>query len=227
MAESILGAGTGAQTAEPVKASKVIAFSKQIPMEELFQIQEFEEISEDVEVEETAEAEETLEVIDIPEVIVVPEAVNVPEELEVIEVSDVPEDGLISEKTQTAEAMKVSLRILPDDFTVCQITDPLEIPFSDTFVFVSKTDEELSLVCRTKVVPWKTKAREDGWRAIRMEGILDFGLVGILAGLASILAGEAISIFAVSTYNTDYVLLKEDKLEQAKSVLCGSGYCFL
>jgi len=116
------------------------------------------------------------------------------------------------------------LCVLPDAYSVCQITDPANIPFADEFVFVGKTDEEISLVCRTASVPLRTIAREDGWSALRIQGVLDFALVGILARIASILAAASISIFAVSTYNTDYILLKTERLQKAKEALEANGY---
>lgn len=121
---------------------------------------------------------------------------------------------------------QIELRILTDQFTVCQITSPAQIPYEEEFVFVGKTDDELSLVCRTTAVPAKTLVREDEWRALKIQGMLDFSLVGILAGITSVLAEEKISVFAVSTYNTDYILLKEDMLARAESVLLKNGYSF-
>lgn len=136
-----------------------------------------------------------------------------------------PQSGLIPE-TLSANRF-VRMHILPDDYTVCQISDPSDIPFADEFVFVGKTDEELSLVCRTESVPLHTSAREDGWKAIKILGVLDFSLVGILAGIASILAEQHISIFAVSTFNTDYILLKSENLLAAETALKGNGYTFI
>ena len=66
--------------------------------------------------------------------------------------------------------------------------------------------------------------RDDGWRAFRIQGILDFSLIGILAGIATLLAEAKISIFAVSTYNTDYVLIKSEHFDRALQVLSGAGY---
>ena len=74
--------------------------------------------------------------------------------------------------------------------------------------FIGSTDAELSLVCETDRVPRRTLAREDGWRALRIVGQLDFSLTGILSRIATILADEKIGIFAVSTYNTDYILFR-------------------
>jgi hypothetical protein len=101
-----------------------------------------------------------------------------------------------------------------------------DICFEEEFVFVGKTDDELSLVCRTDAVPTGIIARDDGWRAIKIRGVLDFSLCGILAGIASVLADAHISIFAVSTYNTDYILLKKENLEAAESALRENAYLF-
>jgi len=82
----------------------------------------------------------------------------------------------------------------------------------------------LSLVCPTDIVPENTTDRDDGWRAFRIVGTLDFSLIGILARISKILAANEIGIFAISTYNTDYILTKEDNYEKALNVLKVSGY---
>ena len=91
------------------------------------------------------------------------------------------------------------------------------------FVFTGSTDEEKSLVCPTPLVPAETLERSDGWRAFRIEGVLDFSLVGILARISDILARNNIGIFAVSTFNTDYILTKENDFERALQLLSISG----
>lgn len=83
---------------------------------------------------------------------------------------------------------------------------------------------QISLVCVTDEVPENVIRRDDGWKAIRIQGVLDFSLIGILAKIAGILAENGISIFAVSTYNTDYILLKKEKYQKALEVLADSGY---
>lgn len=79
-------------------------------------------------------------------------------------------------------------------------------------------------MCRTESVPENTVAREDGWRAFRIQGELDFSLIGILAGISDILAANNIGIFVVSTYNTDYVLTKGNDFERAVGLLEDHGY---
>ena len=92
------------------------------------------------------------------------------------------------------------------------------------WVFTGATDEERSLVCPTRLAPGNTLRREDGWRGFGIRGTLDFSLVGILSRLSSVLAAEKIGIFAVSTYNTDYVFVKKADFERALSALCREGY---
>ena len=121
----------------------------------------------------------------------------------------------------------MNLQVLPQAFTVCQISDLSGVDFSRDFVFLSKTDEELSLVCETEFVPQNTLTREDGWRAFRVQGVLEFSLVGILAELSGLLATAGISIFAVSTYNTDYLLTRADVFDRALESLANAGYAIL
>lgn len=118
----------------------------------------------------------------------------------------------------------MKLQFLPQDFTVCKLKSPEEIDLTQEFCFVGKTDGEISLVCETRFVPKETLAREDGWRAFRIIGVLDFSLIGILAKISAVLAENNIGIFAVSTYNTDYVLLKRENVEKAADALKHAGY---
>ena len=90
--------------------------------------------------------------------------------------------------------------------------------------FIGKTDEEISLVCKTVDAPDKTTERDDGWKGFRIQGILDFSLIGILSKISGILAENNIGIFAVSTFNTDYILVKAENFERALSVLSEEGY---
>ena len=92
------------------------------------------------------------------------------------------------------------------------------------FCYIGITDEENSLVCPEEMVPENTVERDDGWRAFRVVGQLDFSMIGILARIAKILAANEIGIFAISTYNTDYVLTKEENFRKALDALRGAGY---
>jgi len=115
------------------------------------------------------------------------------------------------------------LEFLPQAFTVAKVPHNGEIP-EGIFVFTARTDAEYSLVCPTSDVPRNTLVREDGWRAFRIAGTLEFSLVGILAGISSVLAKAEIGIFAVSTFDTDYILFKEERGAAVRAVLREAGY---
>lgn len=116
----------------------------------------------------------------------------------------------------------MKIKRIKGDFTICKVADFSEVNLDAEYCFTGKTDEENSVVCRTEDAPKNTTEREDGWRAFRIEGVLDFSLTGILAKISALLAEEKIGIFAVSTFNTDYILVKKenetaalDKLQEA------------
>ena len=125
---------------------------------------------------------------------------------------------------QQEKSAGVTLEPLEIQFSVCKVTDYTGIDMDQPFVFSGRTDQEKSLVCPTAIVPDNTLARDDGWRAFRICGELDFSLIGILAKISKILAENAIGIFAISTYNTDYILTKEKNFDKALQVLADTGY---
>ena len=110
------------------------------------------------------------------------------------------------------------------EFTVCKVSSIKNFDFDDEFYFISKTDEEISLVCKTEKVPAEIIIREDGWKGFRITGILDFSLIGILAKISALLAENKIGIFAISTYNTDYILVKQENFSDAINILGDNGY---
>lgn len=113
---------------------------------------------------------------------------------------------------------------LSQDFTVCQISSVPHELLEQEYTFLAKTKDELSLVCPTALVPKNTLQKEDNWRCFYLDGVLDFSLVGILAKIATLLSENGISIFALSTYNTDYVLVKQENFRQALNLLSQHGY---
>ncbi len=113
---------------------------------------------------------------------------------------------------------------LPYSFAVCKVEDYSQVDPSAAFCFPQKTDEENSLVCLSEQIPDNTTELQDGWRAFRIKGQMDFSLIGILSGIATVLADKAISIFAISTFNTDYILIQKDDFEMAIKVLQKAGY---
>ena len=118
----------------------------------------------------------------------------------------------------------MEIKKIEHDLTVCKVCSEEAIDLTKQFYFIGKTDEELSLVCLTEDTPTRTIAREDGWKAFRIQGVLDFSLIGILSKISNILAENKIGIFAVSTYNTDYVLVKKENFCRALEVLEAEGY---
>lgn len=118
----------------------------------------------------------------------------------------------------------MKLKALPQAFSVCKIESLSDALTNCEYCFTAKTDEECSLVCPTDNVPAYTLQREDGWRAFRIEGVLDFSLVGILAKISALLSENNIGIFAVSTYNTDYIFTKRENFVKALKILSGAGY---
>ena len=118
----------------------------------------------------------------------------------------------------------MELQIMPQAMTVCRVASEAELRLDGDLVFIGKTDEEYSLVCPTDCVPEDTVEREDGWRCFRIRGVLDFSLIGILSKLSAVLAEQKIGIFAVSTYNTDYILVKQENFDKALVALANSEY---
>ncbi|MBQ6951718.1 MAG: ACT domain-containing protein [Clostridia bacterium] len=116
------------------------------------------------------------------------------------------------------------IKHLDFDITVCQVENAELLDVRKDFYFVGKTEKEISLVCKTEDVPARTLQREDGWQGFYIDGTLDFSLVGILSRIAGLLADQGISIFALSTYNTDYVLVKKADFSRAMDILSRNGY---
>ena len=124
--------------------------------------------------------------------------------------------------------MKLNLSVLEDSFTIHRLPQNNEIPkqvFEGQFYSVSKTDEELSIVCSSSVL-LDSESSEAGWSCIKVLGPLDFSLTGILANISAVLAKTEISIFAISTFDTDYILVKSEKLQTAKTALQKAEYTF-
>lgn len=121
----------------------------------------------------------------------------------------------------------MQIQILPGMFNVCKISDIHMADLSQEYIFLAKTDEEISLVCQSEHAPQETLEAEHGWRAMRVTGVLDFSLTGILARISELLAIAGVSIFAVSTYNTDYILVKQEQLDEAVSALENGEYTII
>lgn len=120
--------------------------------------------------------------------------------------------------------MSLVIEKIDAPLSVCKVADYSMVDVEREYVFTGRTDRERSLVCPTELVPANTVECEDGWRAFRIQGSLDFSLVGILASIATRLADAGISIYALSTFDTDYVLVKAEDFGRALDVLSDGGY---
>jgi hypothetical protein len=118
----------------------------------------------------------------------------------------------------------MNLCLLPSRFSIYRLDPaaPLPVWAVGELVSLTRTADELSVVCAADAAPSGVRA-ESGWRAFKVLGPLDFALVGILAQLAGVLAQAGVSLFAISTYDTDYILVKEDMLGRALAALREAG----
>ena len=122
------------------------------------------------------------------------------------------------------ERCQLHLELLPETFAVCKVNDLTQVDWHLPYCFAGHTDTECSLVCREQDVPENAIKIEYGWRCFRIQGMLDFSLVGILADLSKVLADAGIAIFAISTYDTDHILVSAKQCDQAQQALRAAGY---
>ncbi len=113
---------------------------------------------------------------------------------------------------------------IKNELAICKVEDLSEIDYMDDFYFIGKTDEEISLVCSINCIPKNTINFDKTWKAFRVQGVLDFSLIGVISKISTILAENKIGIFAISTYNTDYILTKVENYENAINILLNEGY---
>lgn len=118
----------------------------------------------------------------------------------------------------------MNLTIIGEELSICKLSSLSGVDFEMPFTFFARTDTERSLVCPTRAVPRDVVDVSNGWKAFRVEGTLDFSLVGILSAITRVLADAHIGIFAVSTYDTDYVLTKSATFPEACKALAEAGY---
>ena len=116
------------------------------------------------------------------------------------------------------------LRALPGRFAICRL-DPGAVPFweAGAFYSVTQTADELSVVCAEADVPEGVR-HSPGWRILGVSGRLDLALVGVLSALTAPLASAGISVFALSTFDTDYLLVQEPNLDRAVEALRSAGH---
>lgn len=118
-----------------------------------------------------------------------------------------------------------TLEVLPDTFAICRLDGDAGVPewANSEFTSVTRTPDELSIVCSQDDVPAEIQS-EDGWRCLRVAGKLDFSVIGVIAALTGTLAAANISVFAISTFDTDYLLVKESDLDAAVESLGEAGH---
>ncbi len=123
----------------------------------------------------------------------------------------------------------MNLSVLAGSIAVARLSPDQEIPSwvwrNRSFLSLTYTTDELSIVCPGSSVPADVRCEKD-WVAIKVQGPLDFSLTGVLASLASPLAAHGIPIFAISTFDTDYLLVKEQHLSRAREALEQAGHTF-
>ena len=115
------------------------------------------------------------------------------------------------------------LEIIKGGFTVSKLRSWKDVP-EGQFVFAAETDCEISLVCPDRLVPDGALISESGWSMMRIKGQLEFSLIGILSGLTAVLAENKIGVFAISTYDTDYLMVKTSELSGAVKAIETAGY---
>lgn len=120
--------------------------------------------------------------------------------------------------------MTLTLRALPGMFAAAKLNTADGVDFGRPYTFFASTGDELSLICEAERVPRGAARVEGGYRGLKAEGPLDFSLVGVMAGLAVALAEAGVSLLAVSTFDTDYVFVKDEKLSEAVAALRKAGY---
>ncbi|WP_420543973.1 ACT domain-containing protein [Streptococcus equinus] len=121
----------------------------------------------------------------------------------------------------------LTVKPITEEFAICQVEDYSQVNLENPFVFTGATDGEKSLVCPIALIPENTLAVDKHWSAFRIEGVLDFSLIGILSKISSLLAEHNIGIFAISTYNTYYILTKTADFQRALQVLKEAKYTIL
>lgn len=121
---------------------------------------------------------------------------------------------------------KLILKLLKNKYSVCRLNKYDEIPkwiFNEEFFSITKTEDELSIVCLQDKIKDDVLC-ERNWKVLKIEGPLDFSLIGILSKISTLMANNNISIFAISTYDTDYILIKEESIDKAIELLINNNY---
>ena len=117
----------------------------------------------------------------------------------------------------------MKILLLHDTLSIFQVHSLEDIDLSIKPLHIGVTDDEISVVAPTNTVPSNTINRNDGWKMFKVEGVLDFSMVGIVSSISGVLARANLSIFSISTYNTDFILVRNDRLNEAIKALNTAG----
>ncbi|HJQ24111.1 MAG TPA: ACT domain-containing protein [Blastocatellia bacterium] len=120
----------------------------------------------------------------------------------------------------------LTLNLLPDTLAICRLSPDAEVPdwaLAADFYSITRTADELSIVCHQRNVPNDVQ-HEGDWRCLKVQGPLPFSMIGVMASLAVPLADAGISLFVISTFDTDYLLVKQDTLQAASAALRRAGH---
>lgn len=118
----------------------------------------------------------------------------------------------------------MNIKLLDYDFSIVKVDNINNIDFNKEYFFYSKTDEEISIVCKGIDEPKNYISISRNWKGFRIDGVLDFSLIGIIKEVSTILANNKIGIFVISTYNTDYVFVKEENFIKTVDLLKANNY---
>ncbi len=121
----------------------------------------------------------------------------------------------------------MEIKKIDGDFCICKVKDFSQINLDNEFIFVGKTDEEKCIMCCEKDVPANTISVDSGWKGFRIQGELDFSLVGILSKISTLLADSMIPIYAISTFNTDYIFVKKENFNKSIDILLKNNYAII
>lgn len=117
----------------------------------------------------------------------------------------------------------MKILLLRDNLSIFQVYSVEDLDLSIKPLHIGVTNDEISVIAPTNTVPSITINRNDGWKMFKVEGVLDFSSVGIVSSISSVLAKAKLSIFSISTYNTDYILVKNNNLDKAIKALNAAG----
>ena len=123
--------------------------------------------------------------------------------------------------------MQIKLETIEGEYSICRLSPDAPIPewAEAGFCSITRSENELSIVVKAGGIP-EPLERENGWKMFRVAGSLDFSMVGVIAGISRVLADSVISIFVISTFETDYILVKSDQFDSAVTTLKTAGYEF-